>query len=385
MKICLVSSSFYPATSYGGPVFSTWNLSVELAKKGYEIYVSTSDANGTDRLKNITKNKFISLNKNLFVKYYKENIINYFSLDFFLNIYSDIKRCDIVYIQYLYNYMVPISLMFSIFLNKKIVLCPRGSFSAFTFSKRNSIIKKIWLSIFIKPFCKKICFHASSILERDDIFNYLPRARVEVISDGVDTKSFSNSNRISKEDIVKKYTNYEFEHVSDIIFSIGRLHYIKGFDILINAFSSFVKQKSNAILIIAGNDDGEKDSLKKQIIALGLEKSIFLIGSVDHDAKSELFSNASFLCLCSRFESFGLVVVEALAAGCPVLVSNKTSWNDIESNNCGIFAENIQNEMTLGMFKMIDNSFSPDNCKKYAECFDCEYTAASFINLINKL
>ena len=83
MKICLVSSSFYPATSYGGPVFSTWNLSVELAKKGYEIYVSTSDANGTDRLKNITKNKFISLNKNLFVKYYKENIINYFSLDFF--------------------------------------------------------------------------------------------------------------------------------------------------------------------------------------------------------------------------------------------------------------------------------------------------------------
>ena len=120
MKICLVSSSFYPATSYGGPVFSTWNLSVELAKKGYEIYVSTSDANGTDRLKNITKNKFISLNKNLFVKYYKENIINYFSLDFFLNIYSDIKRCDIVYIQYLYNYMVPISLMFSIFLNHKI-------------------------------------------------------------------------------------------------------------------------------------------------------------------------------------------------------------------------------------------------------------------------
>ena len=41
-----------------------------------------------------------------------------------------------------------------------------------------------------------------------------------------------------------------------------------------------------------------------------------------------------------EFESFGIVVAEALSCGCPVVVSNKTPWKDIEKNNCGILAEN---------------------------------------------
>ena len=46
MRICLVSSSFYPATVYGGPISATWELSKKLAENGYEIYVSTTNANG---------------------------------------------------------------------------------------------------------------------------------------------------------------------------------------------------------------------------------------------------------------------------------------------------------------------------------------------------
>ena len=46
MRICLVSSSFYPATFYGGPISATWDLSKKLAENDVEMYVSTTNANG---------------------------------------------------------------------------------------------------------------------------------------------------------------------------------------------------------------------------------------------------------------------------------------------------------------------------------------------------
>ena len=69
MRICLVSSSFYPATFYGGPISATWDLSKKLVEKGVEIYVSTTNANGNKRLDEKT-NQFIKKQDNLFVKYY---------------------------------------------------------------------------------------------------------------------------------------------------------------------------------------------------------------------------------------------------------------------------------------------------------------------------
>ena len=90
MRICLVSSSFYPASFYGGPISATWDLSKSITKKNVEVYVSTTNANGTSRLF-VNTNRFIKKEKNLFVKYYHEEFINRFSVKFVLGIFNDIK------------------------------------------------------------------------------------------------------------------------------------------------------------------------------------------------------------------------------------------------------------------------------------------------------
>ena len=53
MRICLVSSSFYPAIFYGGPISSTWDLSKKIGEKNIEVYVSTTNADGDKRLKDV--------------------------------------------------------------------------------------------------------------------------------------------------------------------------------------------------------------------------------------------------------------------------------------------------------------------------------------------
>ena len=384
MRICLVSASFYPAIFYGGPISATWDLSRKIGEKQVEVYVSTTNANGNEKLKNVNTKKHIQIAKNVFVRYYNEQLINLFSFSFMCNIYSDIKKSDVMYIQYLFHYTVIFSLFFSWVLNKEVVLCPRGSFSDYT-HKSNGLLKRIWIRLFVKPFVSKIKWQASSYLEKNDILKYFPSSDVSIISDGIDFDSFQDSEKIDLEILVKKYTNFDFENVSDVIFSMGRLHEIKRFDILIDAFNLYHTENKNAKLLIAGADYGVKDKLLDQIDKLGLNESIFLIGLVDFKQKKELLSNSSVFALSSEFESFGIVVAEALACGLPIVVSDKTAWKDINKNNCGIFAENRKEDFFKALNQIKKQDFTASNSKNFVkENYDWDIVSEKFLNLITK-
>ena len=382
MRICLVSSSFYPATFYGGPISATWDLSKKLAEKGHDIYVSTTNANGNDKL-DIECNCFLKKENNFFVKYYNEQLINKFSFSFLFGIWLDIKKSDVVYIQYLFHYTVLLSLLCSVIQKKKIIICPRGSFSVFTLSNKFAFLKSFWLSLFIKPFVGYIIWQASSCLEKKDILNRFPSATVETINDGVDFNSFQNEVFTSRVELLKEFTNCNFKEVSHVFFSMGRLHKIKGFDVLINAFSLFLEKNKNAKLIIAGGDDGSGIQLKSQIKKLNLSASIFLIGAINFKDKKRLLNNCDYFALASEFESFGIVIAEALSCGKPVVVSNKTPWKDIQINNCGIFAANAKNSFYEAFNKIINEKYDSSLIKNYVKKnYDWEVIVDKFINLI---
>ena len=380
MRICLVSSSFYPATFYGGPIAATWDLSKKLAEKEYELYISTTNADGKERLDE-KKNQFIQKADNIWVKYYHEQIINKFSFAFILGLWIDIKKADIVYIQYLFHYTVLFALLFSVLQKKKIVLCPRGSFSRFTFSNKFSFLKKIWFCLFIKPLQNKIKWQASSYLEVADIRRVLPKANIVEINDGIDYASFQGVDTLPDTNLVLKYTNKSYQVIDSVFFSMGRLHKIKRFDILIDAFDIFLKENINAKLLIAGEDDGVQQALEDQIKNLELTNSVFLIGRVNHQQKKELLSNVTAFALASEFESFGIVVAEALSCGCPVVVSNKTPWKEIEKNNCGILAENEKLSFYKALKLIKIKNYQKEDCKRYVSTyFDWEVICEDFIN-----
>ena len=382
MRICLVSSSFYPATFYGGPISATWDLSKKLAEKGIEVYVSTTNANGSKKL-DVECNKYLKKEENVFVKYYNEQITNKFSLSFLFGIWSDIKKSDIVYIQYLFHYTVLFSLLFSVFQKKKIVACPRGSFSLFTLNNKLPFIKLLWLNFLIKPMINKIIWQASSYLEERDILNKFPNADVEIINDGIDYESFQNSILVSRNELLNKFTGITFDDVSNIFFSMGRLHKIKGFDVLIDAFNLFLEKDKYAKLIIAGGDDGVGKKLENQIKKLNLSSSVFLIGAVNFEDKKLLLNNCDYFTLASEFESFGIVIAEALSCGKPVVVSNKTPWKDIQINNCGILADNEKNSFNDAFSKIINEKYDSSLIKNYVKKnYDWLVIVDKFINLI---
>ena len=385
MRICLVSHSFYPAMCYGGPIFSTYELCKKLAKLGFKVYVSTTNANCSKSLK-VKVNKFVKLEDNFFVKYYKEQITYYLSLSLILNLWKDIKNSDVVYIQYIFHYTVPIALLFSWIFKKQTIICPRASLSPWGLKWKGFLsksFKKLWLNFFISPFSNFVTWQGCSTIEINDILSQFSNVKYFELSDGIDTNSFKNTKKISYNNLLKKYANKNFKNISNVIFSMGRLHKIKGYDNLIKSFSFLLKQNPNCKLIIAGSGDNYKNQLINLIKNLKLENSVFLIGQLNELEKKEVLTSCSLFALCSHVESFGIVVLESLASGTPVVVSDKTIWRNIGKQKCGVFVSNEADVFGAGLLNALSKDFSPSDCIAFSKKYDINEIVNLFLKHIN--
>jgi glycosyltransferase involved in cell wall biosynthesis len=121
-----------------------------------------------------------------------------------------------------------------------------------------------------------------------------------------------------------------------ILLFLGRLHEKKGLDLIARAFGRCVREGLDAWLVIAGPDDGLRPDLERWLAAEGIAGRTLLPGMVEGDEKLALFADADLFLLPSRSENFGLAVVEAMAAGLPLLISDRVNlWREIEAEGAG--------------------------------------------------
>ena len=377
MKVLIVIPSFYPAVVYGGPVFTSKHTAEELSKINISVKVATTNANMTTRL-DIKKNIWHKWNDLLYVKYYNETIINKISLPLLLNLWKDIKKTDVVHIQGIFSTPTPIALIYAKLLNKDILLTPHGTLGEWCLNE-GSKMKKNWLNYFIKPFNQFLTWHATAEMEKENILKVFPDAKVVVIPNGINTKEFKTFNKLKPNDFFKKFTLKKLE-TDKIIISMGRLQKVKGFDILINSFITVLIKYPHAKLLIAGQDEGEKQNLENQIQEHGLTESVFLIGNISGQDKIDFFTNADVFALPSHNENFGVVYAESLAAGTPIVASKHTPWEEVEKNNCGKWVDNSKEEISKAIINLLDfnRNIIRENALKYSEKFDWSNIAKTF-------
>jgi glycosyltransferase involved in cell wall biosynthesis len=122
-----------------------------------------------------------------------------------------------------------------------------------------------------------------------------------------------------------------------VVLFLGRLHRVKGCDLLLKAFAQVAQLDARLHLIMAGPDQvGWAATLRAQAQQLGLTDRISWPGMLREVDKWGAFYAAEVFCLPSHHENFGIVVAEALACGKPVLISNKVNiWHEIELDAAG--------------------------------------------------
>lgn len=127
---------------------------------------------------------------------------------------------------------------------------------------------------------------------------------------------------------------------SNLILSVGRLFVNKRFDRLITVFAKVSQNLSQLKLVIIGEDQGEGAKLIGLIHSLGLQEKVLLLGKVDETQKWDWLSRARFWALASEYESFGISVVEAMAAGCIPFVSKLPAFDQfITPSRNGYYVE----------------------------------------------
>ena len=124
------------------------------------------------------------------------------------------------------------------------------------------------------------------------------------------------------------------------ILSLGRLHPVKGADVLIEALSQVRKMGTEVDLVLAGPDeDGYQKQLEGLIERLDLGKHVHFVGMVRGKDKVSLYQACDLFALPTRQENFGIVLAEAMAAKLPLITTPQVDiWPELEQGG-GIIVE----------------------------------------------
>jgi glycosyltransferase involved in cell wall biosynthesis len=127
----------------------------------------------------------------------------------------------------------------------------------------------------------------------------------------------------------------------NFILFLARVHEKKGVDLLLRAFAASKRLMPGTALVVAGPGDRRTiDSLAQIARASGIAGDVVWAGPLYGNDKWNTMRAADACVLPSHQENFGISVVEALACGVPVLVSDKVNiWREIQAANAGLVAE----------------------------------------------
>ncbi len=145
----------------------------------------------------------------------------------------------------------------------------------------------------------------------------VPRSRVEVIPLGVDPERFCPGSREAAR------AELGLADDAQVVLAVGRIEPLKGLDILIRAAAQ-VTERSRLQLLIVGGDEAarpEFDRLSAIAEEVGVSDLVRFAGAVGHEALPDYYRAADVVVMPSFSESFGLVAVEAMASGVPVIAS----------------------------------------------------------------
>lgn len=151
-----------------------------------------------------------------------------------------------------------------------------------------------------------------------------------------------------------------------IVLFVGKFTYFKGIDILLKATSIYENEKT--LTILAGNGELLND-MKYLANKLNLKNTVF-IGNQPHDVLNKLYNIADVSIVPSRNEAFGLVIIEALACGTPVIGSNDGGIPDIIHNKIGmLFEPENYHDLANKIIQVLNNEkdFNRDYIAKYTK------------------
>jgi D-inositol-3-phosphate glycosyltransferase len=192
--------------------------------------------------------------------------------------------------------------------------------------------------------------------EKENLLKYCqaPAERIGVVPCGVNLDLFRPLDRA----VARR--SLGFDENESIILYVGRFDPIKGIDRLLEAMG-YLKQRKRARLVIIGGDGPETpeyQNLQQLAAEFGIQKAVHFVGRVQQNKLPPYYSAADALVMPSYYESFGLVGLESLACGTPVVATRVGAMERILANGKTglVVADATPRGLANGIEKVIANA-----------------------------
>ena len=322
------------APRYGGPSRVIFEMCRSIQQKGTEVLVATTDADGAGHLP-VEAGAAIAYQRvpTIFFKRQLSEVFGYsFSLARWLN--DNVKNFDVVHIHAVFSHPCLAAARACRRSEVPYIVRPLGSLDPWSMRQKPHRKKLMWHLSAGRMLSEAAAVHYTTGEEQQLAEASLGLTHGVVIPLGIEmgmTEDATGAESFRR--------NHPSLDSNPYILTLSRLHPKKNIESLLEAFLALVKKSEFETwrLVIAG--DGETEyiaSLKRLTQVLGGNGKVLLTGWLGGAHKAAALREAALLALTSRQENFGLCVVEALACGVPVVVSDRVNLaTEIENAGAG--------------------------------------------------
>jgi glycosyltransferase involved in cell wall biosynthesis len=314
MKILHVVPTYVPAWRHGGPVAAVHGLCKALARRRHEVTVFTTDVHGADTL-DVPRSVPVSLDG---------VTVWYFPVALPRRLYRSpamgaalrrVAAFDLAHLHSVFLWPTAAAARAAVRAGVPYIVAPRGMLVAELLRQRGWLRKRLWIDLVERrTLAGAAALHATSQLEGAEAAQLgLALPPVHVVPNGVEQEPWDASREAELAAPVRAALGRR-----PLLLFLGRVSWKKGLDRLIRALALV----PGATLAVAGNDEeGYRATLMRLAGEAGVAERVLHLGPVRGADKAALLDGADLLLLTSYSENFGNVVLEAMAAGLPVVVT----------------------------------------------------------------
>lgn len=285
-----------------------------------------------------------------------------------------IRQSDICHIYGGWNYFHIKIFLLAFNFKKKIIIHPLGYYEPWALSQKKIKKKIAWILYQEKILLKSNLIHCASVLEKNNLLRLNNSFNAQVIPYGI------------SDDLIKNKINHKKIKKKAIYFS--RLHKKKGIENLIKCWNEIGNK--DWILDIYGPVHNQ--NYKKQLIKMANNNANinFFNPVYSKKKKIKIFDNYDLMILPSYSENFGMIVLESLARGLPVLTTINTPWLSIKKKNAGWVINSSYNHLNSVLKKIFlysekEFTIKSKNAIKLAKKFSWKNVSKIYVNTYYKI
>ena len=360
MKILHVIANLAPR--YGGPSKACFEMARAVARLGHTVSIYTTNQDGPTELDVPTDQPVVR--DGVEIRYFPIQHPRFlgFSVPLALALREAIREYDIVHIHSLYLFHNLVAAHYCRKHGIPYIIRPHGTLDPFLY-RRHRLRKRIVELLFENKNIKQAAaIHFTTEDEKKLAEPYIFQRPGIVVPLGLELDDYEN---LPAPGVFR--ARYPETQGKKLILFFGRLNFKKGLDILARAFGELARARDDVHLVIAGPDN---DGFGEQVRAWlneerVLERTTFT-GMLQGEDKLAVLHDADMFVLPSYSENFGISVIEAMACGLPVIISDKVNlWREVEAGGAGKVVPCRVDRLRKAMLELLEN---PKATEQMGEC-----------------